>query len=248
LKRLGAALLVALLLAGNVHALPQGQTVLHGNASFQWTETTLDVFLSPSVIIEWQSFSLLPNEMVRFVAAPGSGVLNRVVGDGSSTVSGSFMASANVAIVNPKGIAVGSESAFSVGDLMISAVQVENGDFLIQAHDFQRFTYQWDEAAGAVSFENVSIDLGANTLHVAGIVIEFAGVSSFSAAAIYLDGDTVISPASGSLPVGIRPPLLSPGLNPGILSPVPEPANLLLLCFGFALLLLRYAPRSGPNP
>lgn len=75
-------LAVAACFAGAVHANPTGPTVAHGSASFATSGSTLTVTNTPGAIINWQQFSIRPDEVTRFIqSGAASAVLNRVTGE-----------------------------------------------------------------------------------------------------------------------------------------------------------------------
>ena len=55
--------------AGYVFALPAGQQVMNGQASFNTQGNNLTITNSPNAIINWQGFSISNNEAVRLPPA-----------------------------------------------------------------------------------------------------------------------------------------------------------------------------------
>ena len=88
-------------------ALPQGQTVEAGDASFQYSadNTTLNVTAADKTVINFQSFNIALGEAVNFLQPSSSAsVLARVLGGGPSLIAGSLSANGNLFLTNPAGI------------------------------------------------------------------------------------------------------------------------------------------------
>ena len=133
-----AASALALLLASNSHAAPAGGTVVAGNASITSTpgNTTINQ-TSQNAALNWQSFDIALGESVRFVQPDSSSVaLNRVVGADPSRILGNLSANGKVFLVNPNGILFGSGARVSVGGLVASTRNIDDGDFLAGRYEF----------------------------------------------------------------------------------------------------------------
>ncbi|MCG2678002.1 filamentous hemagglutinin N-terminal domain-containing protein [bacterium] len=127
--------IMALLLNGlplpKAHALPQGEEVVSGNASFDRQGNTLNVTTSDKVIINYDSFSIACPETVNFFQPSSSSVaLNRVVGTEPSAIFGALNANGQIFIINPNGILFSPTSQVNVGGLVASTLNIANQDFL----------------------------------------------------------------------------------------------------------------------
>src|SRR3989338_6540196 len=91
---------VLILFPAGAFALPQGEVVVHGEATFVQGEASVEVTTSDKAIINYESFSIAELERVRFVQ-PGSSscVLNRVVGGDPSSILGSLQSNGRVVLV-----------------------------------------------------------------------------------------------------------------------------------------------------
>ena len=105
--------------AGNVFALPNGQQVANGQASFNTQGNNLTITNSPNAIINWQGFSINNNEAVRFIQQYGSSaVLNRVIGQDPSRILGLLQSNGKVFLINPNGILFGQGARIDVNGLV----------------------------------------------------------------------------------------------------------------------------------
>ena len=129
LSLLAFALLCAF--AGGAAANPTGATVVHGKADVSTSGKTLTVTNAPGTIINWQGFSIAPDELTRFIQqTPSSAVLNRVVGQDPSSLLGRLQSNGRVFLINPNGIVFGAGARIDVGGLVASTLDLGDADFL----------------------------------------------------------------------------------------------------------------------
>lgn len=119
--------------SGPVAANPRGGSVVVGDVSIgPGAGAVLDIRQnSRNAIINWESFSIDAGEMTRF-RQPGvnAAVLNRVTGGDPSAIHGALRANGNVFVINPNGILVGAGGTIDVYGLVLSTLDIENGEFL----------------------------------------------------------------------------------------------------------------------
>ena len=124
-------LAVAACFAGIVHANPTGPTVANGTASFATSGNTLTVTNTPGAIINWQAFSIGPDEVTRFIqSGAASAVLNRVTGPDQSAILGTLQSNGRVFLINPNGIVVGAGARIDIAGFVASSLNLSNEDFL----------------------------------------------------------------------------------------------------------------------
>jgi filamentous hemagglutinin family protein len=113
-------------------ANPQNGIVIEGNARFEGFNTAeLTVYPSDKAIIHWDSFSISPQEVVRFMQASNDhAVLNRVMGKEISQLSGQLLANGKVFLINPQGILIGKEAVIDVGSFIATSFNISDTDFL----------------------------------------------------------------------------------------------------------------------
>ncbi|MEI6321229.1 MAG: filamentous hemagglutinin N-terminal domain-containing protein, partial [Pseudomonadota bacterium] len=128
-----AAALQAAFGSGGLHALPTGgQVVIPGSAQIGApVNNALTVTNAPGAIINWQSFSIAPNELVRFVQQnAASAVLNRVTGSQMSEIMGRLQSNGRVFLVNPNGIVVGPGAVIDTAAFIGSTLPMLDRDFI----------------------------------------------------------------------------------------------------------------------
>ncbi|MGZ5798903.1 MAG: two-partner secretion domain-containing protein, partial [Caldimonas sp.] len=133
--------------AGSAGANPTGATVVSGQASVTSSGKSLIVTNSPGTIINWQGFSIAPDELTRFIQQSAtSAVLNRVVGQDPSSLLGRLQSNGRVFLVNPNGIVFGTGARIDVGGLVASTLDLGDADFLAG-----RLRFSGPTSAGALT-------------------------------------------------------------------------------------------------
>jgi filamentous hemagglutinin family protein len=117
--------------AAGVNANPSGPTVVHGSASFATSGNTLTVTNTPGTIINWQQFSIRPDEVTRFIqSGAASAVLNRVTGAEASSILGQLLSNGRVFLINPNGVTIGAGARIDTAGFVASSLAMSNEDFL----------------------------------------------------------------------------------------------------------------------
>ena len=131
----GAAILFVFTQA--VQANPVGGSVVNGSAGFATSGNTLTVTNTPGTIINWQGFSINPNEVTNFAQqSAASTVLNRVVGSDPSNILGTLQSNGRVFLVNSNGILFGAGAVVDVAGLVASTLNLSDADFLAGNNHF----------------------------------------------------------------------------------------------------------------
>ncbi|WP_141104366.1 filamentous hemagglutinin N-terminal domain-containing protein, partial [Noviherbaspirillum denitrificans] len=116
---------------GTALANPFGPQVVNGQASFLNQGNVLTVTNTPGTILNWQSFSINPGELTRFLQQnANSAVLNRITGQDPSQILGALQSNGRVFLVNPNGILFGQGAQVDVNGLVASTLNISNEDFL----------------------------------------------------------------------------------------------------------------------
>ncbi|MCC6610315.1 MAG: filamentous hemagglutinin N-terminal domain-containing protein, partial [Burkholderiales bacterium] len=140
-------LAVAACFAGAVHANPTGPAVASGSASFAASGNALTVTNTPGTIINWQQFSIRPDEVTRFIqSGAASAVLNRVTGGDPSAILGQLLSNGRVFLINPNGVVVGAGARIDTAGFVASSLSLSNEDFLAG-----RFRFTDPGSAGKVT-------------------------------------------------------------------------------------------------
>ena len=134
------SVLTLLLLSRGALAAPSGGTVVSGGAVIQQAGTTTTITQATNqAIINWQSFSIGANELVKFIQPNQLAVaLNRVTGIDPSVLLGSLQANGRIFLVNPNGILFGAGATVDVGGIMASTLSIKDSDFLGGNYVFQQ--------------------------------------------------------------------------------------------------------------
>jgi filamentous hemagglutinin family protein len=112
-------------------ANPGGASVAAGQATFSVDGKTLTVANTPGTIINWQQFSIRPDEITRFLQqGASSAVLNRVTGGDPSQILGQLLSNGRVFLINPNGIAIGAGAVIDTAGFIASSLNISDGDFL----------------------------------------------------------------------------------------------------------------------
>ena len=119
--------------AAGVKADPVGGQVVAGRATI--TSPAGGVVninqLTGRVIINWNSFSIAPGEVTRFIQPSAtSTALNRVMSDNPSLIYGSLQANGHVYLINQSGVLVGPGGQVNTAGFVASALDVNNASFL----------------------------------------------------------------------------------------------------------------------
>lgn len=117
--------------------LPMDPSVVHGSAIIDTVGAHMTVTNSPNAILNWQSFSIGPNESVHFQQQDAaSQVLNRVIGNDPSQIFGSLSSNGGVWLINPHGVLFGQGARIDVAGLVASTLDIANIDFLASRYHF----------------------------------------------------------------------------------------------------------------
>ena len=122
-----------LVCCANSWALPTGEQIAAGQVSIGTPvagQMQIDQ-TSQQAIVNWQGFSIAPNEVVN-IQQPNANaaLLNRVVGQDASQIQGQLNANGQVYLVNPNGVMFGKTAQVDVGGLVATTHDISNQDFL----------------------------------------------------------------------------------------------------------------------
>jgi filamentous haemagglutinin family N-terminal domain len=163
-----------------VYANPSGGQVVGGSASISHGDfSTIIRQSSHKAIINWDSFSIGSNELVRFIQ-PGAGaiVLNRVTGADLSVILGELRANGNVFLVNPNGILFGAGSKVDVAGLMATTFDISDADFLAGKYTFAQNSANLASVVNQGSItvgDNGFVYLVAPSVNNSGLIVAKAG-------------------------------------------------------------------------
>ena len=125
--------------AQQVHAGPKDGNVVAGDANIvQLNPKLLEIIQgSDKVIIDWRSFSIDWDELVRFLQPDSDSIaLNRVNGDTPSYILGQLTADGRVMLINPNGVLFGDSAVVDIGSLVATTIDIRNEDFMAGDYNF----------------------------------------------------------------------------------------------------------------
>jgi filamentous hemagglutinin family protein len=137
LKRSTLPLIVAACFAAAAQAAPTSPQVVSGQATFAQQGNVFSITNTPNTIINWQSFSVNPGEVTRFLQqSESSAVLNRILGQDPSRILGALQSNGKVFLINPNGIVFGRDARVDVNGLVASTLNLADADFLSGKKNF----------------------------------------------------------------------------------------------------------------
>lgn len=162
---------------------PQGGSVVSGSAAISQSGNVTNIDQSTArAIINWQSFSVAPQETVNFNQPSVSSVtLNRVTGNESSVIQGAINANGQVFLVNSNGILFTGTSQVNVGGLVASTLDISNEDFLSGNYVFSGSSTKSVVNQGKLTAsEGGYIALLGNTVSNQGVITATLGMVALS--------------------------------------------------------------------
>ncbi|MHC4154848.1 MAG: two-partner secretion domain-containing protein, partial [Planctomycetota bacterium] len=181
---------------------PEGAQVVNGQVSIQQSGNNTVITASDKSIVNYSSFDIAQPEVVRFIQ-PGSdaSVLNRILSANPTNIYGTLLANGRVFFVNPAGVYIGSGATINVNQLVASALDISNSDFINGRYDF---------VGGNGSVIN-SGDISAESVYLIGKQVANSGSISCPAGYVVMaSGDRVFLGEPGSDVVVEVNPLVSP--------------------------------------
>ena len=161
---------------------PQGGVVSAGSASIARSGgATVITQTTERGVIDWRSFSVGPQEAVRFDQPGRSSVtLNRVTGSELSRIDGRISANGQVWLANPNGVVIGPSGQVNVGGLLATTGRIDAQEFL---------------RSGRAAIDEIARD--AAIVNSGAVTIAEGGYAALAAASIRNDG--VIAARAGSV-------------------------------------------------
>ncbi len=136
-RALAAAGLLAAPLWLQAQVLPQGLSVVQGQAIVATQGALMTVKNSPGAILNWNSFNIGAGAGVHFDQVnAASKVLNRVIGSDPSAILGSLSSNGQVWLLNPNGVLFGQGARVDVAGLVASTLRLNDGDFAAGRYRF----------------------------------------------------------------------------------------------------------------
>ncbi len=139
-RKLLPVLLFGAILAGtDAQAEPTGGEVVFGDADIIRSNPKQSDIIqrSDKAIIDWNTFSIDADELVRFQQPSSKSIaLNRVRSNAVSQILGRLTADGRVMLINPNGILFGKDAQVDVGSLVATTIDIDNEDFIAGRFNF----------------------------------------------------------------------------------------------------------------
>jgi filamentous hemagglutinin family protein len=136
LSKLCASLLVLAALVSSASALPEGSQIMQGQANISSNSNSMNIDqLTQRVDIDWKSFNIKQNELVKFNQPNSQSIaINRVVNSTSASfIDGLLKANGKVAVFNDAGIIITKTGKINTGAFIASTAKKfsvdKNGKF-----------------------------------------------------------------------------------------------------------------------
>jgi filamentous hemagglutinin family protein len=175
--------------SGRLFALPQGEIVESGSATFERPDPsmtnnipTLNIFADDRSVINFDSFNIAQNEAVYFIQpSAASSVLSRVQGLGVSEIAGILSANGTLFLVNQNGVHFSQTAQVNVKNLVASTLDIStnnfvNGNYILE-HAMDS-TYAQILNHGRLTGDNIA--LVASGVHNDGLIVARAGTAHLS--------------------------------------------------------------------
>src|SRR3989338_7685364 len=174
------------------HSLPVVDETISGDVEVKHpTPTTLQINASDKAIINYKSFDIEANEAV-IITLPSSEseILNRVMGESATRISGSLYCNGTLILINKKGMVFGPNSNIDAASLLASTRNILNSNFMGSKYVFEKIS--GEEKDGLLLHQGkITIREGGFGVLIAG-AIENQGVITAPAGLIALAaGDKV---------------------------------------------------------
>jgi fibronectin-binding autotransporter adhesin len=119
------------LYASGAFAGPEGAQVINGQVSFQQSGLNTTITASNKAIINYTSFDIARPEIVEFIQPSSTAsVLNRILSANPTAIDGTLLANGRVFFLNPAGVIIGQGARINVTQLVASALNMSNSDFI----------------------------------------------------------------------------------------------------------------------
>ncbi len=138
-------------------ANPEAPIVIAGDAQFHQNGSLMQIQCADRTIIDWQSFSVRPEEIARFIQPnAGATVLNRVKGFNPSEILGSLQSNGILYLINPNGVLVGDGAIINTASFFCSTLDVSNDQFL----EGNELLFEGDSKASILNLGSIQANLG----------------------------------------------------------------------------------------
>ncbi|QOG11711.1 filamentous hemagglutinin N-terminal domain-containing protein [Arcobacter sp. FWKO B] len=180
-------------------AAPTGGVVTSGNATISQNGNTTNIVQTTNkATINWNSFSIAPNETVNFnQPSINSITLNRIVGNEKSIIDGALNANGQVWILNSNGILFNSNAKINTAGLLATTKNITDTDFNAGNYKFSGNSTESVINMGTIDISDSGyVALLANTVQNDGTIKAHKGtvhLTGASEATINLNGNSIVN-------------------------------------------------------
>ncbi|SEA23787.1 filamentous hemagglutinin N-terminal domain-containing protein, partial [Microbulbifer marinus] len=134
-----AGLLVGQVVSQSAQAAPEGGVVVGGDGSITAQDLTTIIDQKTDLLaIDWDSFNLTEEELVRFLQPDSSSiVLNRILDQNPSTIRGAIESNGHVILANPRGVLFTETATVNVGAITAAGLDMDSSEFMSGNFSFQ---------------------------------------------------------------------------------------------------------------
>jgi filamentous hemagglutinin family protein len=195
-KSIATLLATGITLTSALHALPQGEQVQAGAATFDRSGAALNIRTSDRAIINYQSFSIGAGERVNFLQPGAQSItLNRVTAPNPSQIFGTLTSNGHIVLANPYGIYFQSGSVVNVGGLVAGAGHISNSDFLAGRINFSSLSGDVENHGSIIAINDVGL-YGEHVSNTGSIASQKGAVTLAAGSSVY------VGEAGGNIFVG----------------------------------------------
>ncbi|MGL6159777.1 two-partner secretion domain-containing protein, partial [Microbulbifer sp.] len=127
-----AGLMASQIAAPAAYAAPKGGVVVGGDGTIDTKDLTTIIDQKTDLLaIDWDSFNLSEEELVKFLQPDSSSiVLNRILDQSPSEIRGAIEANGNVILANPRGVLFTETATINVGAITAAGLDMDPNDFM----------------------------------------------------------------------------------------------------------------------
>jgi filamentous hemagglutinin family protein len=181
--------LIFIFLPARLYALPQGGTVVGGDAApFDYAGDTLTVTQTSSrLVTDWENFSIGQRESVIFQQPDVSSIaLNRVTGSDPSRIFGALSSNGQIFLINPNGILFGFNAKVDTAGLLASTLDLDmTVEEFMAGHN--RFTFAGPGGA-VVNYGHIALNKPGGYAALLGSSVKNAGLIEANLGRVILAG------------------------------------------------------------
>ena len=215
-KSIATLVFAGMTLPSLLRALPLGEQVQAGTASFQRAGSVLSIQTSDRAIINYQSFGIGAGERVSFVQPSANSItLNRVTSANPSYIFGTLQANGHIVLANPYGIFFENGSVVNVGGLIAGAGHISDSDFLAGRINFSSLTGDVENRGRIVSIDDVGL-YGAHVSNEGVISSKTGSVTMAAGKSVFVGeagGNIFVNSSTADIPKARVVSSPKPGVN-----------------------------------